>query len=499
VIEKICAARLYASMNVDETDRTEGLSDDDLAELEQFCELTDQAMRAVLSRGKASHQWPELVQDLLMWSETCGHILDSNDPMFGKLVRDFAAVEKEAAARIQARNRGDASVTPALPPYRSATLSSLVEPYREFKAQRSQRPHVDACVHAWSLLTDHCGDLPFDAVTASHIFNFLHDRMRAAQKPWSERRALGFGKSALREAFGLARTSGLMTAPNPVDAMEVDPRLTEAEEAKHRKPRHPFTAAQLNKLFASSWYDPTNARDFRGKMQGDLGARYWVPLIGLFHGNRVREALQLTAGDLSHDGDIMLLTFQTEIDGDGAEGVTDDAMASLKKLRSLKNAATRRTVPVHPELLALGFAEFVEARKSEGPSALLFPSSMPEPGGQRPKLGRAYEQAFLRYVRDRLGFGSGFGNHSFRHQLEDRIRAAQGVIARWPPGLAQQYVGRTRTRDADREILLTEGSEAHYGAGYPARVVLEWIARLDVSDVRLPMRFSDWLNQRADA
>ena len=54
----------------------------------------------------------ELVQDLLMWSETCGHILDSNDPMFGKLVRDFAAVEKEAAARIQARNRGDASVTP---------------------------------------------------------------------------------------------------------------------------------------------------------------------------------------------------------------------------------------------------------------------------------------------------------------------------------------------------------------------------------------------------
>ena len=300
------------------------------------------------------------------------------------------------------------------------------------------------------------------------------------------------------EAFGLARTSGLMTAPNPVDAMEVDPRLTEAEESKHRKPRYPFSALQLNKLFASGWYNPSNISDFRGKMQGDLGARYWVPLIGLFHGNRVREALQLTAGDLSHDGDIMLLTFQTEIDGDGTEGVTDDAMASLKKLRSLKNAATRRTVPVHPELLALGLQSSSKRAKSEGPSALLFRRACRSLVASA-LLGRAYEQAFLRYVRDRLGFGSGFGNHSFRHQLEDRIRAAQGVIARWPPGLAQQYVGRTRTRDADREILLTEGSEAHYGAGYPARVVLEWIARLDVSDVRthvyserLPTHFAQW-------
>lgn len=496
VIDKICAARLYASMQVDEKARVQGLHEEELAEIEQFCAMTDKAMRSVLSQGKASPRWTQAVESLVMWSETCGHIVDRTDPLFPKLVRDYAAVEKEACARILARNQGDESPTPSLPAYRPPTLSLLTEEFRAYKAQKSKRPHVDACVNAWMLFVAHCGDVLFDSVTPSHIYDFLQARMHATEKPWSEARALQFGRSVLREAFGLARVRNLMTKPNPVDGMEVVPTLSSEEEAAHRRPRYPFTGDQLNKLFASSWFEPANRSHFRGKMLTDLAARYWVPLIGLFHGNRVREALQLAASDFYWDGDVLILSFQTELDFNEGERDTSSPAAFLESLRSLKNAATRRVVPVHPALLSLGFAEFIEQRRGEGATSLLFPSSLPEPGGERPKLGRAYEQAFLRYVRDRLGFGSGYGNHSFRHQLEDRIRGAQNVRDRWPPGLAQQYVGRKRTRDSDREILMSEGSEAAYGRGYPASVVRQWAGTLDFTDVTIPPPYTAWLRQQ---
>lgn len=139
-------------------------------------------------------------------------------------------------------------------------------------------------------------------------------------------------------------------------------------------------------------------------------------------------------------------------------------------------------------------AGFVDRRRKEaGPNALLFPSSQPNRGGKTPKLGRAYEQAFLRHVRDRLAFGEGYGNHSFRHQLEDRVRKAQATTGVWPPGLGQQYTGRKRTRPVDRDVLLAEGSEADYGDGYTPAAMLPHVKKLDFSGIDLPMHFVTWV------
>jgi integrase len=496
VVEKVCAARLYSWMQTDDEDRLNGLTDEGLAEIEEFCALTDKAMRSVLAQGRGSPRWAEVVDTLLEWCSTCGHDVDVGDPRFPKLVKEFAAVEKEANNRIKARNDGEHCPTPQAPPSRLPTLSSVTEAFRAHKAVKVKSKHLDTLVHAWELFVEYCGDIPLDTVTPGHIYEFLEARMSASEKPWSEARALQFGKPTLREAFGLARTRNLMTRPNPVDEMEVAPSLPAEEEAKRKHPRYPFSSRQLNALFVSSWYDPQNEAHFRGKMRDDLGARYWVPLIGLFHGNRVREALQLAPYDFSWETGVFQLSFQTELELAGLEGDEAELAAVLEKLRSLKNTATRRVVPVHPMLMQLGFAEFVEERKAAGASALLFPSSLPEAGGARPKLGRSYEQSFLRYVRDRLTFGHGFGNHSFRHQLEDRIRAAQRVGEQWPPSLAQQYMGRKRTREADKHVLLTEGSESVYGDGYPNSIVRDWVGRLDFSDLKLPPPYGTWLNAR---
>jgi integrase len=327
-------------------------------------------------------------------------------------------------------------------------------------------------------------------VKGADLFEFLEARMRAPEKPWSMKHAHGLVKRTLREVFGLARTRGLLDGSNPVDAMDVMPMLTASEERARRKPRYPFTNKQLTTLFTSEWYRADSDR-WRGKMRQDLGARFWVPLVCLFHGNRVREVLQLVASDFDTIGDVPVVYFQAEIEGEQAELLA----AGVK--RSVKNEATARVVPVHPTLLALGLLEFVqERRRADGEHAMLFPSSLPEPGGKTPILGRAYEQAFLHYVRDELEFGSGFGNHSFRHQLEDRIRDAQRPGEQWPAGLAQAYTGRKRVRKQDEGRVEAEGSESAYGRGYGPAVVLEYIKTLDFQGVELPPAFHVWLARK---
>ena len=496
LIDSICAARLYASLAVDEAERTqaEGLDDAALRAIEDFCAMTDATMRSVLVQGASSPRWSDLVQLVLDWCWTMGYELETSDPLFVKLVRSFAAVEKDGAERMRGRNQGD---SPPSPPYpaRTALLSSMTDVYRAYKSPSCGESHLGALLNAWNLFIQHCGDIPVDSVTSSHVYEFLQARMKADDKPWSGDRALQFGRRTLREIFGLARTRNMMTVPNPVDTMEVPPPVNEAEQAKHQMPRHPFTTRQLNTLFTSAWYDPSDVKSFTGKMRQDLGARYWVPLIGLFHGNRVREALQLMPGDFWLDGDVLVMSYQTEVkmENDATGGVSDQPF-SLDKLRRLKNAATRRAVPVHPTLVQLGFSEFIERqREALGDADLLFPSSWPKAGSKKPKLGRAYEECFLRFVRDKLEFGHGYGNHSFRHQLEDRVRAAQRIGEQWPAGLGQQFTGRKRTREADRNDLISQGSEGLYGKGYSNALVRQYIEKMDFSDIVLPPPYATWM------
>lgn len=502
LIDTICATRLYSWMRNDDEERLAGIDDEQLLEIDSFCELTDKAMRSILAQGSASSRWPEVADTVLDWCLAMGYEVEPTDPSFPLLIRSFAKVEKEAQSRIALRNEGEDTETPAPPRTARHKLSDVTNPFEEFKSISVEKKHLSTTLNAWKLFIEFSGDIPLDSVTAAHVYEFMQHRMHTTTKPWSEARAKSFGRRVLREIFGFARTKGFMTIPNPIDALEVFPSLSKSDEASRKKPRYPFTSAQLNTLFASDWYDPKDENRFRGKMRADLGARYWIPLIGLFHGNRVSEALQLAVSDFSWDSEVFVVHFRTELEDANEKSETNSSARregaqlsthDVQQLRRLKTTATERVVPVHPKLLELGLADFVKARREEGPNALLFPSSLPNPGSKNPKLGRAYEQSFLRFVRDQLGFGNGYGSHSFRHQLEDRLRNTQARDGNWPPGLSQQYTGRKRTREVDIKVTEEQGSEAAYGIGYQARWMLLYISQIDFSDVVLPPRFTAWL------
>ncbi len=188
----------------------------------------------------------------------------------------------------------------------------------------------------------------------------------------------------------------------PDDAPWSDPfarmRLEEDEPD-----REPWELAELRLLFNS----PVFASGDRPKA-GCGEAAYWLPLLGLFTGARQGELAPLTASDVTTD----------EASGISFITVSEDDERGTR----LKTASSRRIVPLHPELIRLGFLGVVHGvRESHGGSALLFPLLKPGPRGG---YAEAWSKWFGRYIRT-LGIeNKSRVFHSFRHGFKDALRAS---------------------------------------------------------------------------
>jgi integrase len=131
-------------------------------------------------------------------------------------------------------------------------------------------------------------------------------------------------------------------------------------------------------------------------------------LLALYSGARLNELAPMCADDTKLDP------------SSGVHFVTviDDEEAG----RSVKTENSVRAFPIHPELVRIGFLEFVNQRRiANGPSARLFPQLTP---GSKGGFGEAFSKWFGRYKRS-LGIenkNSVF--HSFRHGFKDALRAA---------------------------------------------------------------------------
>ncbi len=329
----------------------------------------------------------------------------------------------------------------------------------------------------WQRFTDFCDDKPLAEVTVADVFSFLESRLKDDADPWGTDTMLK-AKSLIRDGFSLAQTKNLCKK-NPVLELMINPKISKQEEANRKKERFPFKYAHLTTIFSSAWYEP-NSKKWRGKMRGDLAARYWVPLICLFHGLRITEVLQLFKSDIILSNPPML---RIEVNESEREG-------SVK--RTLKNEPTKRVVPIHPKLIELGLIDYVKECNSWQETKVLFPSSIPDDDSNDPVFGRSYSQAFLRFLKQELKFPRGYCNHSFRHTLEDCLRDTQ-LEQLWPAGLAQFYSGRKMPRDSDRAFFREQGSEIDYGHGYDPAKIGDYVRRISYEGVKLPPPFKTWL------
>lgn len=118
--------------------------------------------------------------------------------------------------------------------------------------------------------------------------------------------------------------------------------------------RRAFTLEEQNLVFAGLEPQRTSG-----------SAHYWVPAILAFSGARANEIAQLRASDIKTAKGVPYIDLG-KFDDDGRR--IDD--------RQVKTAASFRAIPIHAELVAGGFLDFVARRRKEG-AERLFPNCRP--------------------------------------------------------------------------------------------------------------------------
>lgn len=167
--------------------------------------------------------------------------------------------------------------------------------------------------------------------------------------------------------------------------------------------RAPFVTSELQKIFKDPLF---TAHQWPDGARGAAGV--WLPLLSLFNGARQAELAGLKVSNVQEDEETGYpLIF---------------IVAERKAGKSLKTKSSERVVPVHPQLVKLGFLRYVAERRRDGEDAWLFPLVAPV-------LGRAavaaWSKWFGRYLRKHVGvLDAAKVYHSFRHGFKDALRRA---------------------------------------------------------------------------
>ncbi len=171
-------------------------------------------------------------------------------------------------------------------------------------------------------------------------------------------------------------------------------------------------------------------------------AARWLPLLALFTGARLEELGTLRATDVQVDGDIDILDINTLDEG-----------------KRLKTKSSRRKVPIHAELVRLGFLVYVEARRKSGAGALLFPDLKADSKGV---MTGNWSKWWGRYVRANGITDPRKVFHSFRHTFKTECRAV---------GMGREFHDAITGHSSG-------GVGERYGERYPVPVLAREIAKV---------------------
>jgi integrase len=199
--------------------------------------------------------------------------------------------------------------------------------------------------------------------------------------------------------------------------------------------RRPYSLQQLQRIFSAPLYTGCQNDQAGYATVGPnhpRRGRFWVPLIALFGGLRSNEACQLRVADVQERDGVWCMVVQNDPD-DGQ----DD--------RRIKTAAGQRVVPIHPELIKIGFLGHVKAMRTAGEERL-FPEL---PKGATGYFSDPFQKWWGRFVQKAGAAAPKTSFHSFRHCFRDAQREAGlspdlvRALGGWaPPGGAEELYGQ---------------------------------------------------------
>ena len=263
-------------------------------------------------------------------------------------------------------------------------LSEALTPWQAFK--KPSTGSVEIYTAAVGVFEERFADLYAETITRADVKAFVSKRMEEGKSPKTIEKEHG----ALRALLTFAVEEG-WRADNPASGVML-PKDTGGRKRRGYKPE------ELAALFNTGVFTKGD-RPIGGKGE----AAFWLPLLAVFTGARREELAQLATDRVRVEAGVPYL-----------------ALDPLDDSGRLKTDESRRAVPLHRELIRLGFLAFVEdCRKTGG--GHLFPQLKPNKRGQ---YAAKFGDWWGRYVRDAAKVQDSLiaPMHSFRHAVITDLR-----------------------------------------------------------------------------
>lgn len=328
----------------------------------------------------------------------------------------------------------------------SQRISVLFDQFAEERLAGARKKTVETMQQHLQVFIELKGDLPVSKLRKPVVRAFIKDlkdypshRNHGRWKGMSLAEIRAAGKKPVSVTTQHNIVGNLHTFAEwlvEIEELDSNPfKIKLKKRAKAPEPDRTWTEAELTR-----WFHSDLLLKHRGSSQ--VAWKYWLPLLAIYIGARLEELAALSPDDLFEHQRIQAFKIHGE---DG---------------RFVKNASSWRVVPVHSQLVRLGFLEYVASRKGNDRLFTIEPYQ-----GQ---YGKRASKAFG-YLRDQLEISPDF--HGYRHTVIEALKM-RGV----PLTHVEWLVGHTGTSMSD-----------HYGSATDKRkwlpVLQEVVELLDWSHV----------------
>lgn len=395
VIKSLSGLWLTHILEEDEEWRIEGLSEREYDKLTETFDISETGGKIALARGDAS-----LVEfEMEDFCESQGFKIAKGSEAHKQLCYAFLKTSVQATQQLKLRHQGEVIDTPVAARVSPPAQQPVAPPneYDNFEALRDywfkqsskSQSALTIANTAIKKFRDLVGDLKPAEVTKIHTIDLKDALIAKGAAPATINKDMGI----LRAIFSTAEANSKLPT-NPFKGWK-DLPIPEKEE------EDPYTIEELKLIFNSRIFK----EGYRPK-QGKGEAAFWLPLISLYTGCRLNEGTQIFTEDVSSlDGMPYIL-----IKPDSATG------------RRVKDSKKRR-VPIHPDLVRMGFLEYAAKMKQEGHVQLFPELKITRVKG---KLGDKWGSWWSSYVRKDLGITRvPLPFHSFRHTFIEHGRISK--------------------------------------------------------------------------
>lgn len=200
-----------------------------------------------------------------------------------------------------------------------------------------------------------------EQVSMAELIDFGKKNQLPTLTPNAQRKLL----EELSYFFNWAITEQMITT-SPAVGLAVE-AVSKVGRVKRREQdaRKALTQAHLAGVFGQVWFAKgVGRRTAKGKFYSYRPFYFWLPLLAIYSGGRLNELSQLYLDDIKSEDGVAYIDFN--LDGDGKLDLDEMDEEVVEGDKSLKNTSSFRGIPIHKELIRLGFLDYVAALRNAG-------------------------------------------------------------------------------------------------------------------------------------